>query len=299
MSKDSKNLAVLAAFLGNSIFGFSFMFSKVALNEMSPLVLLSLRFVIAFITLNCILLIFKIKIRFKGKDFYWLLLLGILQPILYFLFENYGIENSTASFSGIMISLIPIVALSLGCIILKEKATRLQIMFSACSIVGVIILSLGKQEGQTGVKGFLLLLGAVFSGAGFNILSRKTSSSYSAFERTYFMFLVGSIFFTVAAILQMKGNYFPLFVKAFQSEKILFSILYLAVISSVGAMLLLNFAATHMPVAKYSSFANLVTVVAIFAGIIFLKEGFTTVQMLGSVLIILGVFGVNRYGQNT
>lgn len=294
---NKKTQAVLAAFGGNTIFGISFMFSKVALNQMPPLVLLSIRFIIAFITIHIVIKLLNIKIQFKGKDFCWLIVLGILQPILYFVFENFGIENSTASFSGVMISIIPIVTLLVGGIILKEKATMIQIVFSICSIIGVVVLSIGNKEGGTGIKGFILLLGAVFSAAGFNIVSRKISRSYSAFERTYFMFLLGSVFFTLAAILQQKSKYPQIVANVFQNEKAVIAVFYLAVVSSVGAMLMLNFAASHITVAKYSSFANLTTVVAIFAGVIFLKESFTIIQALGSGIIIAGVYGVNRYGK--
>ena len=64
----SKNLkAVIAALLGYSIFGFSFLFSKTALEFASPFGLLGLRFLLAFLALNFVLLFGKTKISLKGK----------------------------------------------------------------------------------------------------------------------------------------------------------------------------------------------------------------------------------------
>lgn len=48
----NKRLGMLAAILGTSIFGFSFMFSRIALAVASPFVMLMYRFVLAFVTLS-------------------------------------------------------------------------------------------------------------------------------------------------------------------------------------------------------------------------------------------------------
>ena len=50
MSQTTK--ATIAALLGYSIFGFSFLFSKLGLSVASPLVMISVRFLTAFLTLK-------------------------------------------------------------------------------------------------------------------------------------------------------------------------------------------------------------------------------------------------------
>ena len=60
-------LATWAALLAYSIFGFSFLFSKVALNLAAPFVLLSARFVTAFLVLNLLALTGKMPFHLKGK----------------------------------------------------------------------------------------------------------------------------------------------------------------------------------------------------------------------------------------
>jgi drug/metabolite transporter (DMT)-like permease len=102
--------AMLAALIGNVIFGFSFLASKVALNQVTPLVLLTARFALAFIILNLLVILGLAKINFKRKNVKSLILLGVIQPVIYFLCENYGIQYTTSSFSGVMIALVPVVA---------------------------------------------------------------------------------------------------------------------------------------------------------------------------------------------
>ena len=84
-------LATLAGLLGYSIFGFSFLFSKLALELTTPFVLLSVRFLTAFLVMNLLVLTGKMKLSLRGKPVRMLLLLGLVQPVVYFICENYGI----------------------------------------------------------------------------------------------------------------------------------------------------------------------------------------------------------------
>ena len=65
-------------------------------------------------------------------------------------------------------------------------------------------------------------------------------------------------------------------------------------ISSNVAFLALNFANSVLPVARVTSFCNLTTVISLFAGVIFLKEPFGWISLLASIVIIVGVWGVQR-----
>ena len=51
-----EKLGTLAAIIGNGIFGFSFMFSRIALGVTSPFVMLTYRFILAFVLLNVVAL---------------------------------------------------------------------------------------------------------------------------------------------------------------------------------------------------------------------------------------------------
>ena len=203
MNKTTKS--TLAALLGYSIFGFSFLFSKTALSFASPFFLLAVRFLLAFIALNFVLLFGKTKISLKGKPIGSLLLLGFIQPVCYFIFETYGIDSTTAAFSGVMIGTVPIIGLILGTLFLKEKCSFLQGFFTVLSVLGVYLTTSGGF-GNISVKGFAFLLGAALSAALFTILSRKISEHFSAFERTYVMFLLGSAVFIPLAIFEQRND---------------------------------------------------------------------------------------------
>lgn len=107
-------LAALAGLLGYGIFGFSFLFSKMALALTTPFILLSIRFLAAFLVLNLLVLTGKARLNLRGKPVRPLLLLGLVQPVIYFICENYGIAMTSSAFSGIMLGIVPVIGLGTG-----------------------------------------------------------------------------------------------------------------------------------------------------------------------------------------
>ncbi|MBQ5760673.1 MAG: DMT family transporter [Clostridia bacterium] len=282
--------AILASLIGNSIFGFSFLFSKVALGIVSPFVLLSIRFLTAFLVLNLPCLTGKCKISLRGKPVGLLLLLGLVQPVCYFICETYGISMTSASFSGVMIGLAPVVGLIFGMLFLKEKCTLLQGVCTILSAIGVGMTTTGGFGASLG--GFLMLLGAVCSAALFAILSRRIAGLFSAFERTYVMFALGSTVFTSIALAQNGWNPSALLAPLTQPTFVI-AVLYLAVVSSVCAFLLINYALSHIPAGRALIFSNFTTVISVLAGIFIMKDAFTPMQLLGMAIITASVFGVS------
>ena len=283
--------AVLAAILAQVIFGLSFLFTKICLGTASALVVIANRYLIAFIGLTVVVIVTKTKFTFN-KQIWKLLLMSLLQPIIYFLCETYGIQMTTSSFSAVMIAMIPIIAMIGGIFFLGEKPSFWQYVFALLSASGVILIAvMGVEEGSVLPLGILLLFFAVVASAGYNITSRLISKEFSVLERTYAMTLVGFIAFTVLAFFENISNPI-LMVSAFSNWEYTGGILYLGIVSSVIAFLCLNYANTHLPVSKTTVFSNLTTVVSVVAGVLILNESFSSVALIGTIMIIFGVIGV-------
>ena len=291
MRNNKTIIATFAALMAQIIFGFSFMFTKIALSYASPMTVIADRYIAAFVGL-CIVMIFKKVPISLGKNIWKLIIMSVFQPVLYFLFESYGIDMTTSAFSSIMISLIPIVSMISGIFILKEIPAPLQYLFAALSVGGVVVMALSaKADGTVTVSGIILLFGAVLSSVGYNIASRKISKEFSAFERTYAMTLIGLVFFVSVAFIENIHNPVKI-LSSFAEPSYTMSILYLGVVSSVFAFLLLNYANTYLPVTKTTVFANITTVVSIFAGVLFLDERLSFASAISAIMIIVGVWGV-------
>lgn len=296
MKNKKQYLGIIAALLANIIFGFSFIFSKMALSVSHPLIILSVRFIFAFLFLNILLISGKFKINLKGKPKANLLFMSFAQPLLYFIFELYGLSMVSSALSGVIIALVPVVVILLARITLKENATVLQTICTIISIIGVSAISLISNDGSKNhFLGIILLVCAVICASVFNILSRSESAYFSPFERTYVMFLIGVIGFNLIAVLTLKENYFPSLITSLSNPKFLIAIIYLSVFSSVLAFLLYNFSTTVIIVVQSSSFSNIITAVTVLAGVVILKESFSVLEYILCVIIVLGVWGVNVF----
>lgn len=313
MTKETR-LATIAALIGNTVFGFSFMFSRIALGIAPPFVMLMYRFIGAFLGLSILALwsvlsgrskeqegdkIDPMRFSLRGKPILPLLGLGIMQPVVYFLCESYGISMTNATFSGVIISLVPIAGLGLGALLLHEKPVRAQVLYSLLSITGVVMMTLMQSaEGEIQPLGVVLLCGAVLSGVSFNIISRSLSGQFSALERTYVMMLIAAVAFTALAVSSTGADIQALLMPMY-SAKFMIAVGYLSIISSVVAFMLLNYANNYLPVAKTTAFCNLTTVISLFAGVIFLGEPFGWISVVSSIMIVLGVWGVQKAEQKT
>ena len=293
LSKKTKG--ILASLVVNVIFGFSFLFSKSALDYAHPLVILSARFTVSFLVLNLLWLFGAFKLNLKGKPKKWILIMALCQPMLYFTFELYGIENTSSALSGVIISLVPVAVMILSAVFLKEKPSFSQVLFSMLSLAAVVAISLLSADGsKSKLTGIVLLLGAVLCAAVFNILSRHEAENYSPFERTYIMFLVGAVGFNLLTFAVLRGNWVTEVTAAVCHAEFWTSVLYLSVMSSILAFMLYNYSTSVLTPVMSASFSNLITVVSVLAGILILKEKMSVPQLVCCTLIILGVFGVNR-----
>lgn len=298
MNNKQRILPYVTALLTSFIFGLSFLFSKRALTVASPFALLSFRFLAAFLVMTILILFKIIKVNYKNKPLKWLIILGFTEPVIYFIFETYGIQRTASSVGGLMISLIPIAVTVLAAYFLREKPTLKQIGFIVTSVAGVALIAVMDSSSSTSSSaiGILLLLGAVLSAAFFNIISRKISKYYSPMEITYFMMFLGSVCFNGILLIDMtvKGE-LPRYFEPLSNITFIGSILYLGILSSIIAYFLINYTLSKLPASVSSVFSNITTIVSIIAGVIFLKESFQIYHGVGSVLILLGVWGTNYY----
>lgn len=266
-----------------------------ALNVTEPVLLLCARFALTFAILNVLAVTRLLKLNLKGKRLLGPVLLGVLQPVLYFMLENYGIKYTTTSFTGMIAAISPIFAAILGAIFLRERPNAKQWACICISIAGVLMVSMRSTGGENTVQGCLCLLAAYFVGAFYSLLVRRLSKDFTPFELTYIMFTVGFVFFTALAFIQNGADTLPLLADAFSHADFIIAVLFLGGFSSVGAYLLSNYSLSKLPVAQSTIFTNLTTVVSVLAGVIVLGDSFPPINVAAFLLILTGVWGANRF----
>lgn len=296
MKKDKRYIkAMLAAFGVYTIWGFSFMASKIAQEQVTPFLLLAYRFDIAILILSVPIVLGKIKIKLSGKNIKPLLLLGTCEPCIYFIGEQYGLRFSNAAFSGVMIAIIPIVTLILATMFLKDRPSKAQWAFSLLSIAGIIVITLAESGGgSVSFLGFVFLCVAVLAGSAYGVISRKISDEFTVFERSYVMQIMGAVFYTVLALFEYRGDVAAM-VKPLAGADTLLSILFLAVGASVLGYTLFNYAVSMAPMANVISLCNLTTVISVVSGVVLLSEPFSAVSAVAIVAVLVGIWGVQKF----
>lgn len=289
-------LPYIASAASAVIFGFSFLFTKTALDSLDMFQLLGMRFLVAALFMQFLKALKLIDVRITPEKIKSLLVVAALQPLLYFVFETIGVDLTTASESGVLIALIPVAVAVFAAPILKERLDVLQWVSILASVGGVVLISVPSFQGSSGhITGILALLGAVIAGALYNIFSRKASSTSTPVEVTYMMMWVGALVFNVIGVSKFAfQSNLPNYVLAFTSPDTLVAIFYLGIFSSVGAFFFMNYSLAHLTPSKSAVFINLTPVISVVAGVSLRGERFAPIQFIGAAIILGGVWGVNK-----
>lgn len=297
--KGSMTLALCCGVTGNVIWGASYLFTRIAQQEAPPMVQMSLRFLLAFLLLNLMMLFGWEKIRLRGKNLRPLIVLSCVEPI-YFFFESYGIYYSNSTFAGVTLAIVPVIAIGMGVLILKEYPTRKQFLLCFVPIAGVILVTIaGSGLGAVQPIGVVLVFGACLFAAFYRVYNKDSSAEFTAFERSYFVIGMCMLVFTVAALCMERGDLTP-FAAALHSKRFVLSTLVLSVFCSVAANILVNYSASILPMAIFSNLGSLITVCAMFLGIIFLDEPTNAMSLVGSAMVLVGLFLIARVsGENS
>ena len=134
--------AVICVILGNVIWGFGFLFTKIGLEAApDPNVMLAHRFLLPTLLMSVSVCTGKEKVSFKGKDWKPLGALLLMQ-LFYYVFESYGILHTNATIAGLVLAVVPVVTIGTGALFLREYPTRRQAIFCIMPVAGVIIMTL-------------------------------------------------------------------------------------------------------------------------------------------------------------
>ncbi len=286
-------IPLAAAGLGHAIWGTGYLFSRVALQIAGTDILLSMRFSLAVLMMTVLILLRKVTVSFRGKNWKPLVFL-VLTELACFFFESNGILYTNATFAGVVSSVSPVVAIGLAVLFLREYPSRRQALFCLLPVIGVIIMTVsGNSLGIVRPIGVVCMICTCVMSAAYKTANRKAAEEFTPFERTYVVLLSCAVAFTLSALMKTGGDlrvyWAPLSEPAF-----CVSLVVLSVFSSVTANMLINYAAGKISVTQLTSFGSLTTLCSMFAGVIFLREPMSAGLFFGAVLVLVGIRQVNR-----
>lgn len=286
--------AVFCAALGNILWGFSFLFTRLGLDVAgNPNLLLSHRFLFSTLCLSFMILIGKGSLSFKGKNLRPIFVLLAMQ-VCYYLFETYGLLYTNTTIAGLVLAVVPVVTIGTGVLFLREYPTRRQALFCIMPVAGVIIMTIsGKELGVVTSLGIFLLLLTMLSSAVYKTANRKAAREFSPFERTYLVIGISALFFTVVALSALDWD-LKAYAAPLVSPQYILSVVSLGLLCSITANILVNYASGILSVFQVSSFGSLCTLCSVLVGVIFLDEPMSIPLALGAVLILVGIRQVTK-----
>jgi len=283
-----------AAAVGMTVaFGLSFVATKYALRGFEPLLLALLRFSLAGGILWVVWRLRSRGERVSRRELARLALLGFVSLTVYFSFENLGIARTSASEAAILIGAIPLFVVILNTFTLRERSTARQWVGIALSFAGIAALVLlGGGAGGGSLTGNLLVLVASLSAGVYSILARRLLVSRPALFVTTFQNLFGALFMLPLALAEaaLVGVRHP-------TPRATGGLLFLTVVCSITAYLLLNYAFRFIPASKVAVFINLTPIVAVAGAYALLGERFTPGQAVAAVVVVAGVWLTNSGGE--
>lgn len=296
MFKSNSAAGVLCGISGAVLFGFSFLFTKQGMDAASPLTLLGWRFIFGLLFMTLCLPLKILKVDYKNKPVGKVILLGALQPVLYFVGEIFGIELTTTGEASTIIAMIPIFVMILSSAVLKEPPSPLQAAGIVISLAGIFTIIVSKGiTASLSIPGYLLLFTAVAADSFYVILSRKLAV-FTVPEKVYVMTAAGALVFGAAALFEhgSAGTLREFFRLPLQNIDFLITVLYLSLGCTVLAFLLSIHSIALIGATRSTSFVPLTTIVSVLAGVVILDERISFLQGTGIVLTLAGVFLANK-----
>lgn len=272
------------------MWGLSYLGTSVTLNHLGVMELLALRWTVSALLFLILIALRVVKVSYKGKNVKLVLLVGVLQPCIYAIFETLGIKYTTTSESSIFIATIPLMVLIIGALFLHRRNSRRTIFAIVMAFAGVIICVAFSPEFSLGGKGigYLFLMGAVISGAIYTYASNKASADFDAIEITFTISVLGAVFFNAVSF--AMGNGLHGYMLCFTDTRVLSGVLFLGICCSCLCYLIFNYVLGKLPpVIGTNLVSNSVTAVGVVSGCVFAGDPFGWHIVVGVALTIAGV----------
>ena len=274
--------------------GTSFLVSKHLMEKLTPVQLMLLRFVIAWLAIWVI----YPKWYFNWQEEVQFVFLSLVGNTLYYLAENSALRLTLASNVSILVSAAPIAsALMLRLFEYDERLSQRQIAGIGIAFFGVLFVVFnGVFVLKLTPLGDLLALIAAFCWALYGFMAKRIVDKYDTFLSTRKLMFYGII--TTVPFLFFEAGGFPV-IRLLRFGDIC-GLLYLGLICSALCYLMWNEAIAEIGAMKVNLYVYAVPVVTMIASAIFLDEMITWGGATGVVLVVGGMLlsSLNGHIQN-
>ncbi len=281
------------------VWGASFIATKVALQEISPVTVIWLRFGIGVLILGLAVLWRGQLALPKRRDIPYFALLGFIGITFHQWLQSTGLVTAQASTTAWIVATTPIFMALLGWLVLREKLTRLQASGIALATFGVLLVvskgDLGSLSvGQFGTPGDILILISALNWAIFSTLSRRGLKEHAAGSMMLYVMTFGWLF---SSVLFFAGPGLPEIGQLTLNGWL--GVFFLGIACSGLAYIFWYDGLQAIPASQVGAFLYLEPLVAVIVAALILNEPILLASLIGGGTILLGVWLVNRTTRRT
>ena len=271
------------------IWGWTFVAMKVLLAVMDPVELVGLRFAIGLPILLAVVHCKRISMTFAAAD-RWPLRLGALLICVHFLVQPLGLHLTTATNTGWIIAVTPLVLAVLSAWLLREAMGRAQRAGIAVASTGVVVLISGGDVGKlwSGSTGDWVILGTAFTWALYTIVTRDLARRRPPLAVTTAMFLPVTL---LALAYAAWHSGIAIFGRLGPREWT--ALLFLGVLGTL-AQWFWQIGVARLGAAQAGIFLYLEPLATTALAVPLLGEPFSAAPALGGGLVLLGVWWAER-----
>ena len=285
MNKYTTLLSHIVALVVVIIWGSTFVFTKLLLLAgLTAAEIFVLRFIIAYLML--------LGFALTKKSFRLLSALGIVGGSLYFLTEHSAMNYTTTTNTSLIVCMCPLFATALISLFYKSQRLHgIQIMGTLMAAVGVVVVVLnGRFVLHLSPLGDTLAFVACLCWAVYSLLMIPATRHYSTLFITRKVFFYGLLSMVPYFLIWPSHPSLQLLLR----PDILGNLLFLGCVASMLCFLAWNWVIRQLGAVVATNYVYLNPVVtALFAWLI-LSERITVFFVLGSVLILVGMYLISK-----
>ena len=292
--KNNGTLIVITGLILTNIFwGASGVAVKIAQLQLGTLEIVALRFIAALPLLIIATVLWKgwEALKIDKKDLPYIAILAFMGIPLEFLLQVTSLAYTTATCFTLIFSLSPFFIIFASSILIKEKITKHKAVGALIGFIGVaFIITNGNLAVPTNLLGDGIAIMANIVWALYTVLGKPINEKYSALTVLNYTFIFGALellpFYLISPGLSPA---------AFNGSTWI-AMIFLTIFCSLIAFLLYNYGTEKLPASIAGMFIYVQPLSGVALAGIVLGESITVYTILGTFLIIYGIYEAERRG---
>lgn len=280
-------------FMLATMWGGSFFFAKIALQQIAPMTLVFLRVSLGAVALLVILKLMRKRIPGDARIWMAFFVMGLLNNLIPFALLFWGQTHIASGLAAIFNATAPIFTIVVAHFLTRdEKMTLPKAIGIAAGFAGVLIL-IGVDI-QRGVDrwAILAMLGCLLAGLSYGFAA-VYGKRFKAFRVDPIAVAFGQVFATSIMVLPVVAFFQPGLDVGGLTGEVILAVLALAIVSTAMAYVIFFRILERGGATNISLVAFLIPVSAIMLGTIFLGEQLHANHFLGMLAIFIGLIALD------